>query len=67
MSKLNEQLENAPIVYDKELNLIKNYERIVDEFAIGFAEWFSNLKYNESRYKTNEELLEIYKKEKGYE
>jgi hypothetical protein len=36
-----------------------------DEFAIGFAEWFSYLKYNESRYKTNEELLEIYKKEKG--
>ena len=67
MSKLNEQLENAPIVYDKELNLIKNYERIVDEFAIGFAEWC----INEGRFMigvtTLKQLLEIYKKEKGYE
>ena len=40
---------------------------IAEKFAMEFAEWFANLKYNESRYKTNEELLEIYKKEKGYE
>jgi hypothetical protein len=39
--------------------------KIAEEFAVGFAEWFSYLKYNESRYKTNQELLEIYKKEKG--
>ena len=36
-----------------------------DEFAIEFAEWFNNLKYDIMRYKTMEEHLEIYKKEKG--
>jgi hypothetical protein len=45
---------------------IKNAEVIADEFAIGFAEWilkFDNLK-NENKY-IIEQLLEIYKKEKG--
>lgn len=39
--------------------------KIAEEFSIGFAEWLSNLKYNERRYKTSEESLEIYKKEIG--
>jgi len=38
------------------------HEKIADEFAIGFAEWcFKNFDMTS----TIEELLEIYKKEKG--
>ena len=43
----------------------KQEQKEKDEFAIGFAEWFNNLKYDVMRYKTMEEHLEIYKKEKG--
>jgi hypothetical protein len=49
-----------PIIEDAEI-----IEQIAYEFAIGFAEWFNNLKYDVMRYKTMEEHLEIYKKEKG--
>jgi hypothetical protein len=46
---------------------IQNAEKIADEFAIGFAEWLLII-YNEDiiydAY-SKEELLEIYKKEKG--
>ena len=44
---------------------IKNAEVIVDEFAIGFAEWFQNSYYSynfEMKEVTFKELLEIYKK-----
>jgi hypothetical protein len=42
----------------------------VDNFAIGFVEWkdkisTSDLMYSSKYAKTNYELLEIYKKEKG--
>ena len=38
--------------------------KIADDFAIGFEEWANeNKQFNKS--KTNKELLEIYKKEKG--
>ena len=47
--------------------VIDSQEEIADEFAIGFAEWLLII-YNEDiiydAY-TKEELLEIYKKEKG--
>ena len=46
---------------------IQNAEVILDELAIGFAEWLV-IRYNEDiifdEY-TTKELLEIYKKEKG--
>ena len=55
---------------------LEDYEKIADEFAIGFADWVNGeaeyLDYNEkgtaylykhNRYRTSE-LLEIYKKEK---
>ncbi len=50
---------DEPLKYDHENKCVK----IADEFAIGFAEWFNNLKYDVMRYKTMEEHLEIYKKE----
>ena len=48
-------------------------EKIADDFAIGFAEWVNdncwNIEsdrylYQDDQYRTNQ-LLEIYKKEKG--
>jgi hypothetical protein len=55
---------------------IQNAEKIADEFAIGFAEWL--YRYDNTRLPngnwiiklglkpyTSEEVLEIYKKEKG--
>lgn len=61
---LQEKFEYAPIVYDKELNFVKNYESIADEFAIGFADYcltiFGRLRDNEI---TIEEALKLYKKD----
>jgi hypothetical protein len=58
---------------------INHLEKIADDFAIGFAEWISyKYKYLDNKgwfattyhlemgiFKTSEELLEIYKKDKG--
>ena len=58
--KLNEQLSEA---FSNEI------EKLADEFAIGFAEWYLNLWHtdNDSSFDNNspQELLEIYKKQKG--
>ena len=48
----------------------KELEYVADEFAIGFVEWkdkisSSDLLYSSKYAKSNKELLEIYKKEKG--
>ena len=44
-------------------------EKVTDEFAIGFADWYLNLWHtdDDSSFDDNspQELLEIYKKEKG--
>jgi hypothetical protein len=39
------------------------HEKIADEFAIDFLSWTNT--YKDFATKTNKELLEIYKKEKG--
>lgn len=62
--KLNEQLSEA---------FANEIEQIADEFAIGFAEWTHNLRdceedsieFNQYINISSEELLEMYKKEKG--
>jgi hypothetical protein len=41
----------------------RSIEQIAEEFAIGFAKWIDELQ--DIDYKTYEQLLEIYKKEKG--
>jgi hypothetical protein len=59
--------------YREQMKVIKEensseYEKIADEFAIGFAEWIDDLRIlDDGVYALNsyEELLEIYKKEKG--
>jgi hypothetical protein len=52
----------------KERNAIE-CEKIADDFAIGFAEWYLNLYESDDAdtfcKNTMIELLEIYKKEKG--
>ena len=77
--KLKEQFENAPKVYNQNLEPFTDYTSIADDFAIGFAEWFTNEqspysivsgnqeeRFSDFRKKyTAKELLEIYKKEKG--
>jgi len=48
--------------------VIDSQERIADEFAIEFAEWYLDLwNRNDKSFDNNspKELLEIYKKEKG--
>ncbi len=76
---LKEQFDNAPIIYNENLEVITDYQKIADDYVISFAEWCSyyreknrnsNLdmlhaksKYDESY--TTKELLEIYKQEKG--
>ena len=58
-------LQYTPVEFEDEY--AEKCEQIADEFAIGFADWLLII-YNEDiiydAY-TKEELLEIYKKEKG--
>ena len=61
--KLQEKFEQAPEVYNANFEIVKGYEKIADEFAIGFAYWCEWR--NDRAFKTYEELLEIYKEEKG--
>jgi len=56
--------------YKEQMKVLKEensseYEKIAEEFAIGFAEWrLTTFIKNADEY-TMRELLEIYKKEKG--
>jgi dissimilatory sulfite reductase (desulfoviridin) alpha/beta subunit len=53
---------------EKELYEYEALEKIielVDEFAIGFAEWLEKQDWEIYHNNTARELLEIYKKEKG--
>ena len=48
---------------DNGSTILEKYQVIADEFAIGFAYW---CEWRSDRaFKTYEELLEIYKEEKG--
>ena len=75
---LKEKFRMANMV-DNGSTILEKYQVIADEFAIGFAEWYTEYKrigrngvgdmqYSKDAYDfayTMEELLEIYKKEKG--
>ena len=77
--KFKKQLDTATPTLNRPFYQSEKCEAIADEFAIGFAEWFTNekSKYSvmygkqEKRFATftkeytAKELLEIYKKEKG--
>jgi len=77
--KLKEQFDNVEVMFENQIGTLKYDELseasnqcviIADDFAIGFVEWkdkISNadLRYSQKYAKSNEELLQIYKKEKG--
>ena len=77
--KLEVKIMDLPIVDDIIDEIGTNLEYVVDEFAIGFAEWSDNnylrmgatsmwttsLDYEDDIVYQTKELLEIYKKEKG--
>jgi hypothetical protein len=53
----------------KDENSIK-CEKIADDYAIEFAEWLNGLDINDyvlQKHISSQELLEMFKKEKGYE
>lgn len=64
---LKEKINNALFYIEPKISLIK-CEKIVDEFAIEFSEWLEYLRVNKYAvyaYNSNNELLEMFKKEKG--
>jgi hypothetical protein len=58
---LNEKINDALFYIEPKL-YVKKVEKIADEFAIGFAEW---VECSKTYYTPMNELLEIYKREKG--
>ena len=76
---LKEQFENAPKVYNQNLEPFTDYTSIADNFAIGFAEWLTNeqspysitygnqeVRFSDFRKEyTAKELLKMYKIQKG--
>lgn len=50
---------------DNGLTILEKYEKIADEFAIGFAEWCIWNNDEDLANYSYKELLEHYKKEKG--
>ena len=67
---LREKFKDADLKVTCYADFEINYEKIVDEIAIGFADWMakeywlnSSGKYTQGQ--THEELLKIYKREKG--
>lgn len=65
---LKEKLFNA--VFDnaweyKHENTIPELEKIADDYAIDFIEWYFNLTNEYIAMLSAKKLLEIYKKEKG--
>ena len=72
--KLQEKFEQAPEVYNANFEIVKGYEKIAEDFAIGFADWISEQPEVKIIKKsgldncyikmTSKSLLEIYKKEK---
>ena len=62
---LKEQFENAPKVYNQNLESFIDYTGIADKFAIRFADWIRvcKLKGRPYDFENIHELLEIYKTE----
>ena len=46
-------------------DMSKNLEKIADDYAIEFLDWYGGLRLNQVDGKKTKELLEIFKKEKG--
>ena len=68
---LKEKFDNVEIMFENQIGSLKydelseasnKCEKIAEDFAIGFAEWVNCSK---TYYTPMNQLLEIYKKEKG--
>lgn len=59
--------EKFEVVEYGHINFLEGLVEVADEFAIGFASWFILYYREEAFYNESyiEEMLEIYKKEKG--
>ena len=66
--KLKKQLDTATPTLNRPFYQSEQCEKIADEFAIGFAKWYEFMLRQTDNLKerfTENELLEMYKKEKG--
>ena len=61
--KFKQWLDTEPRIQIREVQL----EVIADDYAIEFAEWLMKIRFKSIEKLTAKELLEIFKKEKGYE
>jgi hypothetical protein len=58
----------APVMDEVIDYWVSELEQVAEEFAIGFAEWLNGLDINDyvlQKHISSQELLEMYKKEKG--
>ena len=66
---LKEKFETTMISFlidkNQDTTMLDHFDKIADEFAIGFAEWIEKQDWEIYHNNTAKELLEIYKKEKG--
>ena len=74
---LKEKLKDRMYYNHNHLEVAEECEQIADDYAIEFAQWINSVSYrsfdgnwyltqiDEDIKKTTEELLEIFKKEKG--
>ena len=63
---LQQKFEQAPDVYNANFEVVKDYSTIADDFAIGFGQWLIKKEHEyTNKIIAMEELLQIYKKEKG--
>jgi hypothetical protein len=68
IEKIKKQLDTATPKLNRPIYQSKKIEKIADDYAIEFAEWclknglFTQFKITQ---RANQELLEIFKKEKG--
>lgn len=79
--KLKQRFEDTMISFlidrNQDKSMLDHFEKLTNEFAIEFAQWINSVSYrsfdgnwyltqiDEDIKKTTEELLEIFKKEKG--
>ena len=69
IEKIKKQLDTATPKLNRPIYQSKKIEKIADDYAIEFAEWYLNLYKSDDWEKfdnnTNKQLLEIFKKQKG--
>jgi hypothetical protein len=66
---LKEKFETTMVSFlidkNQDKTMLDHFDKIADEFAIGFAEWCLKIKFEPIENISVKRLLEIYKKEKG--